>query len=80
MSLTIAIDAMGGDFGPEITIPASLECLNDNPELKLILVGDAVNLNDRLGGNLSEFADRLTIKHASQQVEMHEVTIKSIKK
>ena len=34
MSLTISIDAMGGDHGPQVTIPASLDCLKNNPELR----------------------------------------------
>lgn len=79
MSLTISIDAMGGDFGPEITVPASLECLKSNLDLKLILVGDATALKLRLGENISAFHDRLTIHHASQQVEMHESPAKALK-
>ena len=46
MSITIAIDAMGGDFGPEVTIPATLECLKANPELNVIMVGDESVLKD----------------------------------
>jgi glycerol-3-phosphate acyltransferase PlsX len=70
---------MGGDFGPEITVPASLDCLKTNPELKLILVGDSEILKQHLGQNLSAFQDRLSIHHASQQVEMHESPSKALK-
>ncbi|VFP84430.1 Phosphate acyltransferase [Candidatus Erwinia haradaeae] len=38
--LTLAIDAMGGDFGPCITVPASLQALSSNPHLRILLVGD----------------------------------------
>lgn len=31
---------MGGDFGPSVTVPASLQALASNPELNLLLVGD----------------------------------------
>lgn len=79
MSLTISIDAMGGDHGPEVTIPASLECLKSNPDLKLILVGDQVVLTRQLGENLNAFQDRLTIQHASQCVEMDEPPSKALK-
>lgn len=79
MSLTISIDAMGGDFGPEVTVPASLECLKNNPDLKLILVGDSAVLEQHLGQNISIFQDRLVIQHASQQVEMHESPSKALK-
>ena len=38
--LTLALDAMGGDFGPHVTVPASLQALASNPQLKLLLVGN----------------------------------------
>lgn len=79
MSLTISIDAMGGDFGPEVTVPASLECLKNNPDLNLILVGDSAVLNQYLAQNQSAAHDRLAIQHASQQVEMHESPAKALK-
>lgn len=70
---------MGGDFGPEVTVPASLECLKDNPGLKLILVGDSTVLKQHLAQNLAVFSDRLTIQHATQQVEMHDSPSKALK-
>ncbi len=79
MSLTISIDAMGGDFGPEVTVPAAIACLKDNSDLKLILVGDAAILKQHLGQNFYTFEDRLTVQHASQQVEMHEAPSKALK-
>ncbi len=38
--LTLAIDAMGGDFGPCVTVPASLQALASHTNLVLLLVGD----------------------------------------
>lgn len=70
---------MGGDHGPEVTIPASLECLKSNPDLKLILVGDQVVLTQHLGENLNAFQGRLSIQHASQCVEMDEPPSKALK-
>ncbi|WP_114195577.1 phosphate acyltransferase PlsX [Edaphovirga cremea] len=37
--LTLALDAMGGDFGPSVTVPASLQALASNKKLTLLLVG-----------------------------------------
>lgn len=79
MGLTISIDAMGGDFGIAVTIPASLECLKSNPDLNLILVGDSALLGQHLGESLTVYGDRLTIHHASQCVEMHESPSKALK-
>ena len=72
MSLIIAIDAMGGDFGPQVTVPASIECLKANQNLKIILVGNEGVLNELLLDTVAEFNGRLSVQHASQQVEMDE--------
>ncbi len=72
MAHTIALDAMGGDFGPTVVIPAALQVLKEMPELKLILVGDNTKLVACLRENGADVSPRLQIQHASQQVEMHE--------
>lgn len=38
--LIIAIDAMGGDFGPPVAIPAAALALKENPRLNYIFFGD----------------------------------------
>lgn len=38
--LTLAVDAMGGDFGPCVTVPAALHALASHSQLVLLLVGD----------------------------------------
>ncbi len=68
----IAIDAMSGDHGPEVTVPASLRALKQHSDLSLILVGDEEMLQQevlRQGGKLS---DRLSIQHSTQVVAMDE--------
>ncbi|MCK5897460.1 MAG: phosphate acyltransferase PlsX [Methylococcales bacterium] len=79
MSLTISIDAMGGDFGSKVTVPAALQCLQKNPTLTLILVGDEVLLKAQLTQALIDYPDRLKIQHASQQVAMDESPLKALK-
>jgi len=79
VSVTISIDAMGGDRGPEVTIPASLTCLEENPELHVILVGDEAIIKSTLGQALTEHGGRLSIQHASECVEMDESPSKALK-
>ncbi|MFU9135652.1 phosphate acyltransferase PlsX [Erwinia tasmaniensis] len=38
--LTLALDAMGGDFGPCVTVPAAMQALASALHLHLLLVGD----------------------------------------
>ncbi len=79
MSLTLSIDAMGGDVGYQVTIPASLQCLKKNPQLKIIMVGDQQILQEQLSQALVEFEGRLSIHHASQIVDMDEAPQKALK-
>lgn len=79
MTLTISIDAMGGDHGPSVTIPASLDCLKENAELKVILVGDQAVLEPLLVDALSRFPGRLSIHHASECVAMDDSPAKALK-
>ncbi len=79
MTTTISIDAMGGDFGLATTIPASLNCLQANPDLKLVLVGDEVEIKEQLGSALNNYKDRLVIQHASQVVAMDESPQRALK-
>lgn len=46
--MTIALDAMGGDFGPSVVVPAALTALNKWPNLHLILVGNEASIQAEL--------------------------------
>jgi len=37
--VTIALDAMGGDHGPSVVVPAALDYLARDPDVQLVLVG-----------------------------------------
>lgn len=69
---TVALDAMGGDFGPDVVVPAALNALGHHDDLALILVGDETALRARLDAVKAAPVDRLRIHHASQVVEMGE--------
>lgn len=79
VSSTIAIDAMGGDFGSDVTIPAAFECLQTNPALHLILVGDETLIQQSIEQQDQDFGDRLRIQHATQRVEMDDSPAKVLR-
>lgn len=68
----IALDAMGGDFGPEVVIPAALHAVKNNRGIRIILVGDEARLRDCASQLKIALDDFFEIQHASQVVEMHE--------
>lgn len=63
---------MGGDFGPQVVVPAACKALQNHAELKLILVGDQAHIESELSKVSNAHPDRLTIQHASQVVSMSE--------
>lgn len=67
---TIALDAMGGDHGPGVTVPAALDVLQRRRELHIILVGDERAIEDELKSASAEVRERITLTAASQVVEM----------
>ena len=44
--VTIALDAMGGDLGPEAVVPAALGILEKDDSVNFLLVGLAGTLDD----------------------------------
>jgi glycerol-3-phosphate acyltransferase PlsX len=70
---------MGGDHGPEVTVPAAIDSVSRYPNLHLILVGDEAKLRAELDRGRSAFGDRIKVRHASEMVEMHETPSKALR-
>ena len=69
-NVTIALDAMGGDVGPAVVVPASLQVLAKTPYLIIVLVGDKTVLEQELASHNASTGPNLRLQHASQKVEM----------
>ena len=71
---TISDDAMGGDFGPCVTVPAALESIANHPDLNIILVGDEIVLQKEISKHKpsGDIKARLSVKHASEVVTMED--------
>lgn len=70
MSIAIAVDAMGGDLGPRVTVPASLAVLRENPLLRLTLVGDESQIIPYLSGLMPADRERVSVLHTFEVVSM----------
>ena len=68
----IAIDAMGGDFGPRSIVQACIACLSATPSLHLTLVGQPSILEDLLASQPVADRSRLQIVAASEVIGMDE--------
>ncbi|MFZ5722784.1 MAG: phosphate acyltransferase PlsX [Pseudomonadota bacterium] len=67
---TIAVDAMGGDHGPAVTVPAALKSLKNNASLSLVLVGDESQVRAELARHGAGSEARIRVQHATQVVAM----------
>ena len=72
MTFTVAVDAMGGDVGLKVTVPASILFLRTHLNARLILVGDRLAIEAELSTHQNVARDRICIRHASQVVRMDE--------
>ncbi|MBI6926837.1 MULTISPECIES: phosphate acyltransferase PlsX [Pseudomonas] len=68
----IAIDAMGGDFGPRSIVQASIACLSATPSLHLTLVGQPSLLEELVSGVSAADRARLHILGAEEVIGMDE--------
>ena len=83
--MKILLDAMGGDNAPDEVLKgayrASKEIANDT---EIILIGNEEVLNSRIKElfgkeNVSELSSKISIRHASEQIDMEDVPTQAIK-
>jgi glycerol-3-phosphate acyltransferase PlsX len=77
-TVTIALDAMGGDHGPSVTVPAAVSILAKHPDLKLILVGRQEVLAPLMKRH-AKYGDRLRVQHASEEVGSDELPSQALR-
>lgn len=70
MGVTVAIDCMGGDHGPAVTVPAAQAFLRNHPAARVILVGRPDALEQATAMIGKELGGRVTLQPAAEVVEM----------
>ena len=68
--MRVALDAMGGDFAPEVTVAGALEAVSEH-DIEVILVGDRQKLAEALKDKRYP-QNRISVFHASEVVGMDE--------
>jgi len=75
--LKIAIDAMGGDFGPEPIIEGLVLAIRNNNNFKAIVVGDKERLLELIP---SSFLNRIEIIDTKDVISMHDSATDALKR
>jgi phosphate acyltransferase len=70
--ITVAVDCMGGDHGPHVTVPAALEFLARTGDVDVVLVGRREAIEAELAAGGKAMAKRLRVHHAAELVAMDE--------
>ena len=68
--MRVALDAMGGDFAPDVTVAGAIEAVSEH-DIEVILVGDRIKLAESLKDKRYP-QNKITIFHASEVVGMDE--------
>ena len=78
--MKIALDAMGGDFGPPNLVGGAVLALREYPQIdKLFLVGDTAQIEAELKKNKCNDR-RVEIVHSTQVVEMTDGAVESVRR
>jgi len=80
LTVTVSLDAMGGDHGLPVTIPAALSALAKNNDLKLILVGPEDQIRPQIESSEAFRKGRLMIQNATEVVGMDEPPAQALRK
>jgi glycerol-3-phosphate acyltransferase PlsX len=68
---TIALDAMGGDYGPEVVVPGAAISLVRHPALSFLIAGDEARIRPVLEQH-ANLKERSEILHTELAVNMHD--------
>jgi glycerol-3-phosphate acyltransferase PlsX len=77
--MRIALDAMGGDFAPQINIDGAIAAVQAHPDLEVVLVGDRAGIDERL--HAAGFSgERLSVVGSDGFIDMHEKPTDALRK
>ena len=80
--MKILLDVMGGDNAPDANIKGAINAVN-KVKAEIVLIGKEEIIRDKIkkftGKEIKEISDRLTIKNATESIEMEEIPTVAIK-
>jgi len=77
--MKIIVDAMGGDHAPEVVIEGAIAAIREYANTEVVLVGDEARIKSLLV-KAGYCADKISVYHASEVIEMSESPANSVRK
>ena len=78
--MRIALDALGGDHGPEPNVAGALLAVESAPDLTVVLVGDQTSHTSLLAASGSQAHNRIEIVDAPEAVGMKEKPAEALRR
>jgi glycerol-3-phosphate acyltransferase PlsX len=78
--MRIALDAMGGDHAPGPVVAGAVQAVAENPDLRVVLVGDRSQVESAVAAACGQLGDRIELFHCTQQVTMEESPVEALRK
>ena len=75
----IALDAMGGDYGPPVTVPGALAALDVHPEIHVTFVGDPDQISSELKNHRAE-TDRIAVVPSEGKISDDEHPVAALRR
>ncbi len=79
MDVTVALDAMGGDYAPKETVSGAIEAVKEFGQISVILVGREADINNELSKYEDYPKERIKVVNADEIIDMGEVPTLAIK-
>ena len=64
MEVTVALDAMGGDYAPVETVAGAVEAVKEFKDISIILVGRESDIKAELAKHTDYPKDKISVVHA----------------
>ncbi len=77
--IRIAVDGMGGDYGPQVVVEGAIQAANDFAQLEIVLVGQPEALKHELSKH-HVVGGKITVHPASEIVTMGDSPVAALKK
>ncbi|MGQ9554553.1 MAG: phosphate acyltransferase PlsX [Anaerolineae bacterium] len=77
--IRVALDAMGGDRAPQVTIEGAIVSVHELPDISVVLVGNEPVIRKELARFAKDESDSLSVIHAPEVVAMDEAPANAVR-
>ena len=77
--VTVALDVMGGDNAPYVTVKGGVDAVNANSDVKVLMVGDETQIHAELSKYTYD-KERIEVIHTTEVIDCNEPPVQAVRK